>query len=216
MTVNPVSLADYAVSPRARRATSQKWISKEEAAIRLGSSDRPLSTRRVLELATEGRLESGKVRNPKTGQMVVRINAGSVERFIFDRDNSPAPAPRPRVDNVRMPLDQAFQLDGASHTPQSPHPPHEDRTPLTLQDVQRTLSKLFGAIPAESAASSATPAFPARLWLTLKEATDYSGLPSDVIENSIGKGDIKAMFIGKGRRGGMWRIRKVDLEAFSG
>lgn len=80
---------------------NSQWISKEEAGVRL-SPDRPLSPRRVLELAKEGKLASELVRDPNNGQMVTRINAGSVERFIDDRNTIPEPAVR-KPGEVREP-----------------------------------------------------------------------------------------------------------------
>lgn len=66
--------------------TKIEWYSKEEAGVRLGSPERPLSPRRVLELAKEGRIESERFKDPKTNQMTVRIHAGSVERFLDGRN----------------------------------------------------------------------------------------------------------------------------------
>jgi len=169
------------------------YVSKEEAAVLLGTIGRPLSTRRVLELAKEGRLDSARVTDPNNGQTVVRIARASVERYLEAKRN-PMPIPEPIEAEAR-----------------EVRAPQTSRAPISREMYNVLLKLLAGEIPAESAIAT-----PAHLWLTLKEATDYSGLPADVLENSIGKGDIKAMFIGKGRRGGMWRIRKVDLEAFAG
>jgi len=64
-----------------------KWLNKEEAASILD-----LSPRRVLELATEGKLQSARIRNPATGQTSVQIDAGSVERMKWEREH---PTPQP-------------------------------------------------------------------------------------------------------------------------
>ena len=90
--------------------TPEQWISKEEAGIRLGSQERPLSTRRVLELAKTGRLQSDQARDPDTGHMAVRIHAGSVERFIFERDN---------------PSNEGVKREVQSRGPHHPHIPHD-------------------------------------------------------------------------------------------
>lgn len=187
--------------------TTEQWISKEEAGVRLGSQDRPLSPRRVLELAKAGRLQSELVRDYNTGQMTTRINAGSVERFIYQRDNPPDPTPRPRAHNVAM--GETVNGHAKASEESEPRTPHGTMIPIPGRLAKRLTEVLTGY--AEDAIAQ-----PARLWLTLKEATDYAGLPQDVIEASIGKGELKAMFIGKNRRGGPWRIRKVDLEAFAG
>ena len=73
-----------------------EWYSKEEAAARMGSPERPLSPRRVLELAQAGRIQSKRERDPQTGQTVVRIHAGSVERYLDEQSGE-----RPR--EVREP-----------------------------------------------------------------------------------------------------------------
>jgi hypothetical protein len=65
--------------------TKVKWLTKEEAAQRLGDPGIPMSTRRVLELAAEGKLKSTRARDPRSGQRVVYIDAGSVERYIDER-----------------------------------------------------------------------------------------------------------------------------------
>ena len=56
--------------------TQIEWISKEEAAARL-----ELSARRILELAKQGKIRSNRIISTATGQPVVVIHAGSVERY---------------------------------------------------------------------------------------------------------------------------------------
>jgi hypothetical protein len=162
-------------------STQIEWYSKEEAAARLGSPERPLSPRRVLELAKEGRLESGRTRDPNTGQTVVRIRAGSVERFLENKRN-PAPIPAPEAREVREP-----------------------RTPQALARRGSELMELVRVLR-DGCANRA----PARLWLTLAEAADYSGLPAAILVRCITDGRLSAIDVGR-RRGGRWRIRKVDL-----
>lgn len=213
--------ATRALSAHIAHMTTEQWISKEEAGVRLGSKQRPLSPRRVLELAKAGRLQSELVRDYNTGQMTTRINAGSVERFIYQRDNPPDPTPRPRAHNVAMGdtvnglgVKGAIgpECDPGGHAKVSEE--SEPRASRGMIPVPPGLAKRLTQALAGYAEDAIAP--PARLWLTLKEATDYAGLPQDVIEGCIGKGEIKAMFIGKNRRGGPWRIRKTDLEAFAG
>lgn len=172
---------------RAIRAMTDQWITKEEAGARLGSPERPLSARRVLELAKAGRLQSTLVRDDNNGHMTVRIHAGSVERFIFERDN-PSNGEEKR----------AVQPRG----PRNSHDPHD-----LIEQVIRYLATI--ARPALSAPS-------ARLWLTITESAAYSGLPVTVISELIRQDRLKAMDVGRRRRGGRWRIRRVDLEGFAG
>lgn len=158
-------------TPRTITLTQIEWYSKEEAGVRLGTQERPLSARRVLELAKEGRIQSDRIRDPKTNQMSVRIHAGSVERYIDGR-------------KVTVPCEV-----------------REVREPRTPQSFSSQL-----------AARTADLAQPARLWLTLQEAVEYSGLPADVLRAFISIGNLPALDIGPRRRGGRWRIRRVDLE----
>ena len=65
--------------------TKIEWLTKEEAAVRLGDPGIPMSTRRVLELAAEGKLRSTRAQDPDSGQRVVYIDAGSVERYLDQR-----------------------------------------------------------------------------------------------------------------------------------
>jgi len=172
-----------------------QWISIEEAGTRLG-----VGPRRTLELAKEGRLQSDQVVNPRTGKPVTRIQAGSVERFIAQRGIIPDPVPHSRAHNGAMPV-VAESIDNGLET----------RRNELLDQTEALVRRLRGDDELRT-----TSAPPPHLWLTVKEATDYSGLPADVIENCIGKGELKALFIGKGRRGGAWRVRKIDLEQFAG
>jgi len=161
-------------------ATKVEWVSKEEAGVLLGSIQRPLSTRRVLELAKEGRLESGRTRDPNNGQTVVRIHAGSIERFLEQKRN-PDPVPAPR--GVREPrASQAIARRGSE-----------------IMDLVRVLRD-------ECAIAGS-----ARLWLTLSEAVDYSGLPQATLLEFITTGRLPALEVGR-RRGGRWRIRRQDLK----
>lgn len=135
------------------------------------SPDRPLSPRRVLELAKEGKLASELVRDPNNGQMVTRINAGSVERYIYDRDTPapiPDPTPRPR-DEVSVPR----------------------TSPQALQKREKQLVNLLELVRAGSAG---------RLFLTIDAAAEYSGLGVVYLKRQIGEGKLQ-LLKGAGIRG---------------
>jgi len=167
-------------SPRTYRAvesTQIRWVSKEEAGARLS-----LSPRRVLELAQEGRIQSARTKDPKTGQNVVRIHAGSVERY----------------------------LDGLSEIPEPEVcEPHADRTPARGAHTNRTLLALLELVSETHAERTRS----ARPWLTLSEAAAYSGLPAITLHHFIREGRLAALDVGRRRRGGRWRVRKVDLHS---
>ena len=132
-------------SPRTYRAvesTQIKWVSKEEASARLS-----LSPRRVLELAQEGRIQSAKARDPKTGQNVVRIHAGSVERYLDGLSEMPEPQ------------------ECEAHADRTPaRGPHANRTLLALLELvsethaERTRSARPWLTLSEAAAYSGLPA----------------------------------------------------------
>lgn len=169
------------------------WITKEEAASRLGTQERPLSTRRVLELAKEGRLQSDRVLDKKSGQMVVMIHAGSVERFITERDTVPEPAPR---------------LLGEAREPQTSQP---------LQKVEKQAGELVRLIELlrDRPADRTPSAHPAYRWLTLDEAEGHTGLPANHLKGMIRSGQLLAQYVGR-RAGGEWRVRTLDLEKIEG
>jgi len=54
-----------------------------------------------------------------------------------------------------------------------------------------------------------------RLWLTLAEAAEYSGLPASHLRSAIGIGELPARDVGP-RPGGHWRVRRLDVDAIEG
>lgn len=52
-------------------------------------------------------------------------------------------------------------------------------------------------------------------WLSLGEGEAYTGLPASVLLMLIEQGDLPARDVGV-RKGGRWRVRKVDLDAIAG
>ena len=54
-----------------------------------------------------------------------------------------------------------------------------------------------------------------RLWLTLAEAAEYSGLPASHLLAMIDAGELAARDVGV-RPGGHWRVRKLDVDAIEG
>jgi excisionase family DNA binding protein len=112
---------------------------------------------------------------------VVRIHAGSIERYL-ERKRQPEPVPNPKEREVR-----------------------EVREPQALARRGSELMELVRVLR-DGCANRA----PARLWLTLAEAADYSGLPAAILVRCITDGRLSAIDVGR-RRGGRWRIRKVDL-----
>lgn len=145
--------------------------------MRLGSPERPLSPRRVLELAKTGRIQSQLVRDPETNQMTTRIHAGSVERYVTEVKN------------------RSLNFGGEVCEVREPRAPQSLNSQLSVR--------------------SALPATLARLWLTLGEAEDYSGLPASILYRMIQAGALPTIDVGI-RRGGRWRVRRMDLDGIEG
>lgn len=82
--------------------------------------------------------------------------------------------------------------------------------PLVMSDTESNLSKCH-EVGQVSTPMSKVSKVRLPLWLTLQEAVDYSGLPEAILREFIAGGRIPALDVGRGRRGGRWRIRKVDL-----
>jgi transcriptional regulator with XRE-family HTH domain len=260
------------VRPRGPRTSAHiahmiiEWISKEEAGVRLGVPGRPLSSRRVLELAREGKLQSQLVRDVDSGQMTTQIHAGSVERFR-DVRNSPtmkesrmtiqeathklrdhlclsqqamaarlgvsfqalrnyeggktlSPEGRAIASYMRLAeisdrpdlaaafetaLDRTLGIPTQNGTGRQVRELREPRAPQPSQALALLREVCEGLRAAPSA----------RLWLTLNEAADYSGLPAAVLLNFITLKKIQVLNVGR-RRGGQWRIRRLDLDQFAG
>jgi excisionase family DNA binding protein len=161
----------------ATQAKKVEWLSKEEAAVRLGDPGVPMSTRRVLELAQQGRLQSTRAKHPASGQRVVWIHAGSVERYLEER-NAPPP---PKGEHER---------GSQSLVKRAPE----------LRALLRALDALLVTTP------------PARPWLTLQEAADYSGIPTDLLVRLIRSGELPALRTH--HRGDRYRIRRQALDQF--
>ena len=119
---------------------------------------------------------------------MVRIHTGSIERFIHERDTpEPIPDPAPR---------KPGEVRGPQASPQAPHALKRANELLAILAMLRDPHGI---------------ARPARLWFTLTEASDYSGLPAATLRDFIAGGHLNAWDVGV-RRGGRWRIRRIDLE----
>lgn len=97
-------------------------------------------------------------------------------------------------------------------------------------DVERLAAERIQAAP-QSAASLAigggtlrprsqpialpAPEAPARPWLTVDEAAEYTGLPASFLAAMIAGGKLAALDVGV-RAGGRWRVNRRDLEGIGG
>lgn len=88
-------------------------------------------------------------------------------------------------------------------------------------DVRRlAAARASGAVaripaPIPVPAPEPLPERPLRPWLTLAEAADYSGLPESALRSLIERGRLAALDVGR-RKGGRWRIHRLDLREMRG
>jgi len=163
------------------------FISKEEAGERL-----QLSTRRVLDLAKQGKIQSTRVIDPSLGKPVVRIHAGSVERYLDIR--------------------QAHQSGHPPVLPAEPETPAISGIVTPRRSARRRHAE-SNAWLTERAAGNYPEWHHIPLWLDLRQASAYSGLPAGILKRFVLSGELPALNVGV-RRGGRWRIRRIDLEQF--
>jgi excisionase family DNA binding protein len=71
-----------------------------------------------------------------------------------------------------------------------------------------------GAIAAEAEPEEDYDA-PLRPWLTILQASEYSGLPASILLRFVESGRLPALDVGV-RPGGHWRVRQIDVDAIEG
>lgn len=107
---------------------------------------------------------------------------------------------------------------------------HRRAAVFARPDVERLAAERIQAAP-QSAASVAIPGgtlrpssqaialpaleAPARPWLTVDEAAEYTGLPASFLSARIVDGKLAALDVGV-RSGGRWRVNRRDLDAIAG
>ena len=169
-------------------ATQVEWLSPQEAGERLDKSPR-----RVLELAQQGKLQSSRVKHPQTGQQIVRIQAGSIERYLDESKVIPEPT---ACDSHANGI--------AKHNTKLMERAKGDRAigNKTLEPI--SIGEILGVISRATRTRYA-------LWLTLDQAADYSGLPAAILRAWVESGKLAALDVGR-RRGGRYRLSRRDLD----
>jgi hypothetical protein len=173
-----------------------KWLDKKHAAEVLG-----MSTRSVLAMAADGRIQSKRERDEHTKQMSVKLHAGDVERLRYERAH-------PEVVGGRAPQSSMQTLQGEQ--------------PRTLQTVRK-------APPSDDLTAAllrviAPPAPPVNRWMELDQAAEYSGLSRRLLVHLIHQGrlpafqDVSIKIDGekRARTGSSWRVCRRDLDALQG
>jgi len=164
------------------------WLTKQQAADAIG-----VSTKFIEQLAKEKKLQSAKRQRPESGAWVSVYHPDDVERLRRERNPAappfivPAPEARPEVvaDPAASPNAIAIR-----------------------QSPTEFLQALFAALQTASENSeNRSVRITERLFLTIPEAAEYSGLPQAHLRRLMTDGTLTGLKTGSG-----WRIRRADLE----
>jgi excisionase family DNA binding protein len=158
-------------------------ITKADAARIIGCS-----TKTIEAMVKAGKLQQTPWRNPATGAVLATYREDDVERIRRER-NPEAVTP--------------FVVTSQNHS----EPPREAAVARPQPQQGEILQALLAALSANSQRLS-EPAVRTseKLFLTLSEASDFSGLPRGYLHARIKSGDLPAIKTGAG-----WRIKREDL-----
>jgi excisionase family DNA binding protein len=158
------------------------WLTKQQAADAIGCS-----TKTIEKLAGEKKIQQAYWKRPETGATVSMYHPDDVSRIRLARNPDAEPFVIPD--------------EGA---------PAAETTAVTAPASQFTPDRLLSVLSAfaDTSQNSKNGVRTAeRLFLTLAEAADYSGLPQVHIRRLLKEGKIEALKTGSG-----WRIRRAALE----
>lgn len=159
------------------------WPTKAEAAQIIGCS-----TKTIESFAKSGKIQQRAWRRPETGALIAVYHPEDVERIRSER--------HPEA------------LTPFVVTSQSSQEPRRE-TAVARQEPQQ--GEILQALLAALSANSQRVSEPAvrtseKLFLTLSEASDFSGLPRGYLHARIKSGELPAIRTGAG-----WRIKREDL-----
>ncbi len=166
------------------------WLTKQQAADAIGCS-----TKTVEQLAKEKRLHAAMWRRPEGGPRIAVYHPGDVD--LIRKEKNPDAEPF----MVRVEAEPLADSAPAQSTALA--------APNSAEQFMRVLLAVAGASQSSEKKFStfSEVRLSERLFLTIPEAADYSGLPQSHIRRLMGEGKLEAMKTGAG-----WRIRRVDLE----
>lgn len=167
------------------------WLTKQEAADRIG-----VSTKTVEALAKERKIEQGRWRRDGRGNEFSVYNPDDVARIAAQRRLAPAPFVLPAV-----PTSNGNGHGGIARTA----PDAEAQ-----QALAAGLSAFAAALRSLAPNPENHPQNPEnfqKLFLTVPEAAEVSGLSVTFLKRSIAAGSLAAA-----RDGRRWKIRRRDLE----
>jgi hypothetical protein len=163
------------------KADYSTWITKQDAAQVIG-----VSTKAIERWAQEKQIQVARWKGP----------AGGPTRVVCH------PADVARIARARNPGTETFVI---------PAPKEQPVKNGTIATRQPTGDQFLQALASALGSPQISQRGPAALWLTLQEAVGYSGLPEATLRDLIASGRLPVLDVGKGRRGGRYRIRQVDL-----
>lgn len=165
------------------------WPTKQEAAAVIG-----VSTKFIEQLAKEKKMQSAKWKRPETGAWVSVYHPDDVDRLRKERNPDAPP----------------FVLLPASPGDDAPHSPTDITQAVAVRDpATEFLQALAAAVvgPGSQNSGRHSVRIAERLFLTLPEAAEYSGLPQAHLRRLMTDGKLTGVKTGSG-----WRIRRADLE----
>lgn len=157
------------------------WFSKQEAADAIG-----VSTKTIEQLAKDGKLQSARWKKP-TGVTVAVYHPEDVQHVRKERN--------PEADPFILPPDRSIPEPSRALAPVAPG----------AEQFFRALAAAVGS--SQSSEKVSEVRIPERLFLSIPDAANYSGLPQTHIRRLLADKKLKGMKTGAG-----WRIRRADLE----
>jgi len=161
------------------------WMSKPAAAAAIGCSPKTIEA-----LSKAGQLHQAYWKRPETGATIVVYHPSDVERIRKERNPAGAEAfPVP---------DQAPAASTALVAP-----------PTSPEQFIRALVALAGGSEnsAKHSQKHSDVRLAERLFLTISEAAEFSGLPKVHLRRLLAAGTLQALKTGRG-----WRVRRHNLE----
>jgi excisionase family DNA binding protein len=156
------------------------WLTKQQAADAIG-----VSTKTVETLAKEKRLQQAYRKRTETGAKIRVFNPDDVAALRKERN----PDAEPFVLQAQMPVTSLL----------APASPAGLRSPVFDQVLQ--------AIAAAARSNQSEVRIVDRLYLSIIDASQYSGLPQSHLRRLIAVKKLPALKTGSG-----WRIRRKDLD----
>jgi len=144
-----------------------------------------MKDRTIQRLVAEGRLVHKRELDPATKQVALYIDEASIDALA-----RPAPLAVVQPAGAETSLTAPMTLEMLK------------KLERVEEEIEQRIKELSGLHKERE---------PMPLWLTIDQAARVSGLPADFLKQKIKDGSLSPLDVGKGRRGGRWRLRKDDL-----